>query len=587
MPIDYQVFQPRPLQAFDVASAFTDLAKSKQGWQKLKDDRQHDADANSQFAATFAADRSKLEYDNQVKRFQERLKAAEALRAAQQGNDMAAVEAQGPGLQEMGGTYEKSQGTGGLPAYEIRSGGAPTLGALDIQGAHRDIFGGGNGPPTPGQGGGMYSEVSPFGPRSQQPPGKNPMDPPSMPGLSAAAAGPLPSAGPPQEPQPEQLGGPPMDAPTDAPQAPASGAQPQELTGPNPLNPPMFSPYRINMADVTARNQAQLQPYLEGMQNAVPGRFSDRMRSFSEGANALGRPPEVTLAQTQPQFEQIASLWRGEMAAEAADARLQQSGERAELVRDQREEDRARAFTKTIVDNDNLKKTKDKLIASAGVESLLEAATRNPTVANELISQLYRMNNVGVMNDKDYSNARQGVVSWHQAVKNFTVEKLLAERGGLNPDTTRDMKEYLDIALRQHRQTMAAARDKVYAVYKGARSESARHGYADGMRGFFPEEYLPPEIRNPDGSDSDASYSRSPEAAEPSPVPGNDLGRSPLPHTLDGGPKVSPNGVPLVRGSRVPPKPPRRPMKTPTEAELDSASEDELMQMLKNAAGER
>lgn len=579
------VFQPRPLQQFDFGAGFRDLAEGRMQRSRMAETTAQRQDTNSLNAANFAKDRGNTEYDKALAKQQEGAKLADAARSALQANDLAAAEALGPSLLEMGGKFQKdAQGN-----YVIEAPTAPVRSPLDFKGVRNDIYGEG-GPrmgqpfsmPSPGgPGGQMLSESSPFGPR------ENPMDPPSLPGLSAAAAGPQP---PPEEPQPELLGGSPVEAAPDTPQPQAAGGEPPQPTGPNPFGTPAFSPYSINMGDVVARNRRQLQPHLEGMQKAVPGRFGDRMREFTSGVNALGMSPQKALATTQPQLEQMAGLWRGELAAEGQAGRLamqqgalEQREEDRRFANDLKLRDRAEKGADKIVALQSLQQTNQKYQSGRDAEDLLASAVENPTSANALIEQLYRMRNTGVMTDTDYTNARSGVVSLHQAVKNGVVEMFLKEHGGLNPDTTKMMKEYLDIAMQGHRRKLAAARDGLYRQWKHAKTEVERDAIEGKMRGFFPEEFYPAEF-NDNGVAGE--YIGPGDAEEPLPAaPASlDVGKKPVPRTLDGsGPKVSPNGVLLVPG-RIGKKPPRDPKKL-TDAQLDATNEDELMDMLRGASG--
>lgn len=225
MPFDPSkyVFQPRPLQAFDLGAGYRDLAETRMKNRQLaENERQARAslgeqqaqrqDTNSLNSATFAKDRVNNEYDAANKRFGDLSKLVEQARAAGNANDTATVEALGPSILEMGGTYRKETGPDGSVNYVLEAGSAPSRGQPDVQGARSSIFGGG----------GPARQSAPFSmPGLGKPPTsspllteQNPFD--SLPGASAAAVAPPPEA-------------PPMAAPAAPPAAPPPGSAEADL----------------------------------------------------------------------------------------------------------------------------------------------------------------------------------------------------------------------------------------------------------------------------------------------------------------------------------------------------------------------
>lgn len=598
------VFQPRPLQAFDISSAFRDLAdrklrskdidnRDRQATESLGEQRAQRGDTNSYNAATFAKDRVNSEYEADAKTYAQKAKLVAQARDALQRHDMATAAALGPSILELGGIYDDSNPDNII----VEAGQAPNRGNLNVQGTRSEIYGGGNGPsmgspfsmPSPSS---MFNGSSPFGPRD------NPGD--VIPGASAAMttpAAPPPVASPVANPQDaatqtmagntetdiggpqDELEGAPVPPPPDAPEETEEEAPPNPANATtNPFETPTFNPYSINMSEVTKRNQLQLDPLLRGMEQGASGTFRDNVRGFNRGIRGLGMPPEDTMKLAQPMFNEMAGMYRGDRAADAAGARLGLSAQNAEFQHDDKLRRMAQGRADRVAASDNLKKTKEKLAATRDVESYLDKAITNPNVANELIGALYRMNNVGVMNDKDYDHTRDGVKTILSRVKDRTMEAFFKERGGLNPDTVRDMREFLDIAGRNHRVTMKAAATKLEALYRSASTETERMEYENSFRSYFDQEYWPQEMQDP-------YEGPIPEGAD---IEDGDLGTSPTFSRLDGGTripaKVSPNGVPLVKGSRVPAKKPKDVRKLSDE-QLDEASEDELMEMLRGASG--
>jgi len=627
------VFQPRPLQSFDISSAFKDLADARlrsrsidnqdaQAKATLGQRKSEQGDANSLSAATMANARDSAAYESQRKDYEKANQVADAMRKAGQARDFRTVEALAPTLLQMGGKYSRS-GDDMNPVYEIEGPNGPQQKPLDAQGMRDNIFGGGG---PSGQTSQPFQMRSNIGPGSGPNVGGNPFE--RLPGASAAAMPPAPSAPPPElAPPPPELAGPPTGpAPGSAPVDPAqdpqtqamvariaaqmgpgpgpSGAQqmgpsaggtpdeqqapsgepPVNLTGPNPYNPQTFSPYRIDTGRVKAENQERGKPYFEGMQKAVPGRFGERMRAFTQGASELGYSPEDTLKLTQPQLQEMTGLWRGELAAEGQAGRLalQQGamGQREDdrrFANDLKLRDRAVRAADKIVQVESLTKSKDKYLVGKEIEDLLASAEENPNSANALIEKIYYANNTGMMTDSDYTRTEAGITSLWQSVKNHTVQTFLKEHGGLNPDTTKTIRQFLDIAMQGHRRRLMSARDGLYRIWKNAKTQVEKDAIEDKLRGFFSEEFYPAEFN--DGISPGENMGPGDEPAAAPPPAGDNLGRAPLPSS----PQVSPNGVPFTRGSRVPAKPARNPKKL-TDAQLDDASEDELMEMLRGAA---
>lgn len=581
------VFQPRPLQQFDFGAGYRDLAEARLGRQRnvetersnratLGENQAQRADTNSLNAANFAKDRVNNEYEAANKRYLEGASIAERLLQARQGNDIPTVEALGPLLSQYGGTFNRKPVGNGTFDYDIVPPQQPNRGQLDVQGARQDIFGGGS--PQVSQPFGMRSNVGPGGPalaeRNPQGPPKNPFE--SLPGASAAAAGQTPSA--PQSPQeataPSAVNG---QLPVD----------PQVAAAQNPMNPPAFQP--MHQADIVARNRGQLEPMLQGIQGAAPA-SGINMGALNEGVLQSGRSPGDAFKNLYtPALNSLIKLENGQQMAGAAAGRLEQSRANAGTARDDKLRKEAETLAFRIVQNDDLKKIKTKLNAAHEALSLVDAAVMNPNAANALVTKMYNMNEDGLITNTDFTRTAQGMQSLAEAWKNGALNVLLLSPTGINPRKAADIKAVIGQATQNQQRVMKSAADRLYQLYKGARSEGERQVFGDNFRAFFPPEYYPPELaepwemQQPGGEQEQSAPAQAPTQAAP--PPSNSLGTKPLPRTIDGKPKMSPNGVPLVPG-RLGPAPPRKPQKAPTQEELQNASEDELMQMLKNAGGQ-
>jgi hypothetical protein len=530
---------------------------------------------DSRFAATFAQDRNSTEHNAAMEKYKRQATIADAGRKASWGGDANTARGLGQALLEAGGTFTEAMGSDGQPQFTFQAPSQPQQSTPDFQGARDNIFGA-QGPkmgqphqmPSPaGPGGSLLTEQSPFGPRD------NPQD--RLPGMSAELAG---MSGPEElgggpavtdaAPMPEELGmGSPVEQepeddgmvapgqglleqdPGDVEPSPSAGAQLQSPTLQNPFNTQSFSPYSVDMGQVKRGHQAQLNPLLQGIQNASPTGSPIDVGALNAGMSEINMPVDEAMKLYMPALQSLTSMANGQQAAQAAQGRLQLGTQGQANSREDKLRREAQAKVKNIVANDSLKETKVKLNAANGAYDLLDQAGGNPQAAADLIAQLYRMKNTGVMTDKDFERQVGGIASVWERVKNFTLDKLLSKNGGLNPDTRRNIRMVIDLALKNHKATMRAAASSMGTMYNSAQTPGERYEYGDGFRQFFDQEYWPQDMRQP-FVDPNAP------AADPnSPAYGTDAAsdereRAPLP------PAVSPHGTVFEPG-RIGKKPPR------------------------------
>lgn len=681
MPFDPSkfIFQPRPLQQFDFGAGFRDLADTRMKNRELAE-RKRSAEAslgeqtaqrqdtNSLNSANFAKDRVNDEFTAATAKHTKLAQLVEQARQAGNANDTSTLEAMGPSILEMGGTYRKETGPDGSVNYVVEAGDAPARGALDVQGSRSQIYGGG-----------PARQSSPFSmPGLGKPPGVatgNPFE--SLPGASAAALGQPPpappAAAPPQLPggaplKPEKPPTPPIgaqpeagsaeadlaalagmgadtteDPPEDAAAPPAEGApatpgapaapgtdpdlasldpesaamaaridaqlkqqgpapvgageegpddgevpaevaEPQAAPSPvsaggpapqNPYNPPAFSPYRLSMGDISARNQAQNQPLQQAFEEASPVGFRGRAEAFNRNIARAGMSPDRTKALAGPLLDKATDMYRTEVGADLAGQRMANTRDRQQEISAQRNSDAFFKRKKTAYDAAfktsalaDVKTLNVKQRAARDVEDLIKTAGSNGQSAYQLIGKLHDMADKGIMTKDDYSQATEGQVSWLTAFLRGTERKLIQEKG-LDPDSIQDIIDVAKASSKRMRSETYGAMDKIYSQYKGTRDAAERAGYAQAMRGTFDAEYLPPDIGMDEQEEDPGTYQPG-VPSKPStvnrPPSGESLGNVPLPGTLDGKPSGK---TPSARGSRVPEKPPRKPPATKVKEFLE------------------
>lgn len=530
------VFQPRPLQSFDIGAGFRDLAETRMNNRRLAENkRQAEAsiaeqqaargDLNTRFSAELASTQTDAQRQEVMKRYQEAVGLVDKARGAVAAGDWNGADAMSGRITELGGTVDKQTGAEGRPVYSFKAPQQPGRVRPDYQGTRSEIFGGGGGP-TMGQ---PFSMPSPSGP----PPGmfseQNPFD--SLPGASAEAANPPgmrlqapeapsmaapPAAAPPPAgapPSPAGAASPPQSAPApdgsdpqtqamlgqigeqlDGSAAGAPGAQPPGAPAPPVTEKNPFDPFKLDTNQLIKQNELRLNPYFEGAKGAIPLRFQDRVQSLNQGASALGLPPEETLKLWQPTLNTAAGLMKGEMSAEAAASRTALSGENAELGRNIRLENRTFSRADKIASNTGLKTAIEKLQVANGADAYLNAAVRgNGQAATQLTAQLFRMNQSGVMTDKDFEHASHGAVTIWQAIKDGTIQTLF--KNGLTHDQYDSIKEVLDLSRKNHIQSISNAQNQLWTQVVRAGSEEERKSAEDAIMQLIPQEYWSPEIK--------------------------------------------------------------------------------------------
>lgn len=505
-------YQPRPLQQYDFGSGFRDIIEARQGRERadaakaqLAEQTAGRQDLNTRFSAEQAGAQSIDARTEAMKKYQQAVKLADDARKAGNTGDWNTAEALGPRLLEMGGEYTKEMGSNGYPVYHFKAPGEPTLPQPDYQGTKQAIFGGGGQQPQP------FEMKSPFGPGGSMFTERNPFD--SLPGQSSQS---LPNTPPPQPGDPAYIAAPPPDAAGQPPGAAGDGPQrpmdtaptqpppapPQAQAGPPPgpaqdnqqLPPNPFDPFKIDTAQVGAQNQLRMQPFFEGAEGSIPGRFRDRLQNLNAGAQALNLPPDDTLKLWQPAYATAAGLMKSELGAEAASARTALGAENAELGRNIRLENRTFSRADKIAQNTGLKDAISKLQVAEGADKYAEAALHGDgQAATQLTAQLFRMNQSGVMTDKDFEHASQGAVTVWQAIKNGTINHLF--KNGISLDQYRDIKEVLGIARSNHVKSVMDAQRQLWTQVVRAGSDEERKSAEDAIMQLIPQPYWTPEVQ--------------------------------------------------------------------------------------------
>lgn len=366
------------------------------------------------------------------------------------------------------------------------------------------------------------------------PPG--PLAPPYTQGPAPAADAPPPEA--------PAAAAPPPEAP---PQAPAP--QPQgALTGPNPMQPPTFSPYRMDIQRLQAMNREQTAPYFRGQEQSSPYDLAPRVKLLNEGISAMGLPLDRAAELNTPGMNRLSTMYNSDRAAQIAGVRMDAQRSNAEWRhaqvaedRNQQKRNRAIADAERFAKEYGLSKLKEDMGLAHKIYGAIRLARTNGAAANALVGYMHDLSTSGIMTDKDYSHAKDGVVSVAEYVRKNFIE-LFLKREGINDDSLNKIKDFVDETFKAHRSRLLDTRDHLYSVYKSATDEGTKEGYAEAIKLHYNEPDWPEEFRVGSLPTASSEYEGEDE-------------RQPATR----GAQVSPNGTPLVRSPRVPAKPPRRP----------------------------
>lgn len=342
-----------------------------------------------------------------------------------------------------------------------------------------------------------------------------------------------------------------------APLQSSTGAyQPPEY---NP--PPADDPYTSNPERIQALNRFRLDPALKGIEDAMPIEIRGQMKRFREGVQALRLPPAETLKLLESYYGQIAATYRGQMQADAMGLRAEQGREDRlagrEQMRAEREAARIARNTQSgfnraeaVVGKRDFKAINQQMNAAKSIGPLLDEATSdNSNAANAVVALIFSMQEKGIMTDSDFArNSSGGMYEdlWSKISRN--AEQYI--HSGMTITTANNIKAMVKIAIQNRQAEFRSIASGLWRMRNASKDEGVQAGIEEAMVGFFDPEYWPQEFQRTQGIESLYGTSAPPPYQAPA--------RTPAPV----GP-MGPNGSyagPGVRGSRVPEKPPRRPM---------------------------
>lgn len=364
-----------------------------------------------------------------------------------------------------------------------------------------------------------------------------------------AAAGQLsPQLPEPAPDQPEQA---PPEPPEDVP-----SYTPPAYAAPEPSDPLTIDPSRLSQM-----NQVRLDPALKGLEDAMPLRFRRQMASFRQGVSKLGLPPAETLKLMEGYFRELASTYRGQMQSDAMSGRADAARSDRQLAREDMAAERAeqrrimnadRAFkqAKSVLGDRDFKDINIRLAKAREADSLIDMSTSgNGNAANSLIALVYGMYEKGLITDKDFDRTNQGKLDIWDTIEKKALETFV--HSGMTVDTGESIKELIKQAVANREGEYRSMANRVWAMRNATKDEGLREGYEQSIRGNFEERYWPQEMLRLEGLEG---FNENAPPPAPAQVPSLGDAGKPLPYGRVDGSYAGPH----ARGSRVPPKPPRK-----------------------------
>ena len=494
--------QSIPLQQYDFGRGFRALAQQRLAESRLKEDsRQFDANeagvqsrhadsmnynrealdsTNDRFAVGIADEERAAKYKAKIAKKKQFDDALSAFNKSVVDTDFNSADSMLGTLKTMGANVDRQVNEQGMPVYRVEP---PSfddgMDEIDASGIRSQLGNGDTGQSFSGNS--STSRLNNSEPQSDLFTEKNPFD--SIPGASAAIAQPEPVGDSFQAPtQPE------ANAIFTPPGQEQEVAQEQSMQ-PGVKNP--FDPFQLDSSAMLAQNQKRLKPFMEGMVNAVPGRFQGRMGEFYKGVNELGLPLEKTLELTQKPLDTQAGLMKSELGAENARARINVSMGGQEANRNIRLEDRMWRRMDGIGKSFDL--TGRKLKLDKTNEVIGHLSKNNPSADGLMVSSIRNMFESGVMTDRDFQNTKEGIKGILQQIKDGVDEKIIGT--GLNPDSRAGLIAFMRDITRDDTAAVQKAQAQLLTQAQRAGSEEELKTVYDYISANVPQALWSDEIK--------------------------------------------------------------------------------------------
>lgn len=277
---------------------------------------------------------------------------------------------------------------------------------------------------------------------------------------------------------------------------PSDGSQPTTGLEQKPAEPalpedPEFDPFSLDTGALRAQIGQRLNPVLEGIAGAFPGKYQGRINSILQGSKALGAPPEETLATIQKPLDTAARLMNAEEQGKNAAARVSitQSGAASSESRLRENEAWKRAAEKGK--QVGLTDALDNMVEFDEVRDKINSG--NPNAQADAIKQLIAMREGNRITDQDFKIGLSGLASNIEQLS-FMAQKTYTSK--LLPLQQERFNNFLDMLQEGNKRRVKEAQKKVLTLGRSFRYEPERYAAMNYLTGSIPEEMWDDELKN-------------------------------------------------------------------------------------------
>lgn len=252
-----------------------------------------------------------------------------------------------------------------------------------------------------------------------------------------------------------------------------------------------FDPYAIDTGAMLEQNRKRIDPMLQGIVGATPGRFQNRMNQYVSGVRQMALPLEGTMDTMQKPLDTVAGLMKGELSADAAYARASMSQGSQESNRDLRIIGMTRGFLDKVSQSYDLPKKKQDFEVIDGIKARLQA--RNPQDDLALLHDIRNLNQKGVATQPDIDAIQQGNRTLWERGWNATIENFITS--GMNETAREGLIQALDMMKAQRASALQEGAGQIMNSVKTARYAEEQEAGLQYMAAQIPESMWPPEVK--------------------------------------------------------------------------------------------
>lgn len=249
-------------------------------------------------------------------------------------------------------------------------------------------------------------------------------------------------------------------------------------------------PYRMDASQLGRMNSMRLDPILQGIQGAFPGRFQSQIGSLLDSYKSLNADPQTTLDQLQKPMDTAARLYGAELGAEGnmARASIGQGGQASTEARMRENEAVNRAQDKAVKTGlyDQVKAHNQ--FASIRARML----SKNPAAQADAVKEMIGLREGGRITDQDFQIGFQGIASNIDQLKSKLAS---VYQSGLKDWQVANLVSSIDMIQKNNEGLLKRGAQDMANYAQSFRYEPEVYGVNNWIRGNLPQEYWPENIQ--------------------------------------------------------------------------------------------